>query len=199
MAPAHMAWWVDTAPTLAQPRRLSDRPSHVIAVLVRSGAVRAMRRCMSLPGPCRAGRLLSAFGGARGMDAALRDVWDMVGLAELMRRLARDTKFEWLFKQVVWEVGMVVDNCLQRHAHDQVKAANTGDLTPAQMDKQLVQYYLKQIEDFAGQRFLSVSLDASTVGQKKTFVGVLAQPNNRACVVPPQALIGQHPGSIRGQ
>jgi hypothetical protein len=93
----------------------------------------------------------------------------------------------WFFKQLVWELGLLVDPCLQAMVAQSLDTQNVGDEEGRMaMEMSLTRYVVGGRKGFVLCKNLSLSLDASRVGQKDVFVGVIANSDNHAMAVPPQ-------------
>ena len=60
------------------------------------------------------------------------------------------------------------------------------EMGTTEVERGLSRYVVATRKTFEGQRSLSMTLDASRVGNKNIFVGVIARPDNVAAIIPPQ-------------
>lgn len=109
----------------------------------------------------------------------------MVQVSKLMIFSAQSLKTHWLFRQLVWALGSELDKVV-RSSLLGAKPDLSMVSEATRIDRDLFRYFTYQVRTFSGQENLSISLDASRVGQKKTYLGIIARPDNRGCVFPPQ-------------
>lgn len=108
-------------------------------------------------------------------------------LSSVLLDLAGSAQSAWLFKQIVWWLGTTLEEHWSQNLVDSALETRLNDRTDAQRQKALVQYWVATLKAFDQAANVSISLDASRIGQKNTVCGILAMPDNRAVIFPPQA------------
>ena len=101
--------------------------------------------------------------------------------AALLQHLGSE-KTHWLWRQLVWMAGQVVDD----YWVEQVDSACLHQLTNVGAQMKFMQYFLGHAKEFHKPTFLSGSIDLAKVGYKRRAFGVLAVPVGNAMVYPPQ-------------
>lgn len=112
------------------------------------------------------------------------------------------------FKQLVWNVGMVLDEIIRLECDpwgaedDPMSRCESAGVPPSyrlqpsdpewgqwRARKQaLLKYHIGTKEAFRNEVFVSMSVDISRVGGRSTLLGVLASPSGKAAWMPPQAI-----------
>lgn len=111
-------------------------------------------------------------------------------LADVLIKLASVPCCMWLFRQLVWVAGIIVDQHLAKVTELNGTERQLKNMSPAEVERDLAKYFLAHSRAFFGQTDVSMALDASRVGQKNVVLAVLALENNIAMAVPPQARRG---------
>eukprot|EP00971_Amphidinium_carterae_P352914 6492771-Amphidinium_carterae.3 len=110
-------------------------------------------------------------------------VVDRVRVKFLLQVLACEKDLQWFYFQLALQIGTVLDMQVWLLSFQ----ANPPPVdTKAQMRKQIQRYTRAAVTALSGKQFLSMSVDASRVGQKKTLLGFFGTASGVAAMAPPQ-------------
>jgi hypothetical protein len=111
-----------------------------------------------------------------------------LGLDKLMTWMVLEAGMTHIFKQFVWVVGTFLDQVLAEHATAQGRSPGMDDdPSRLEVERSLTKYMVAGMKAFHKAPMVSISLDASRIGQKQVYAGLLATPDNRCMSIPPQA------------
>lgn len=120
-----------------------------------------------------------------------RDLYEVFGaegegdFIAFVCKLAVSKKLRWLFRQIVWELGCLVDRAFFHRRFAELDQQNIN-VSETSIDHALCKYLVAGSKYFASAQHLSMALGASRVGQKHVYTGVVASTSNVAMAFPPQ-------------
>eukprot|EP00971_Amphidinium_carterae_P224020 4445243-Amphidinium_carterae.1 len=113
-------------------------------------------------------------------------VVEKVQVKYLLQLLAVEKDLHWFYFQLALQIGCVLDLQVWLRSFE----ANPPPVdTKAQMRKQIQRYTTAALTALSGKQFLSMSVGASRVGQKKTLLGFFGTATGVAAMAPPQVVM----------
>lgn len=115
-----------------------------------------------------------------------------MGLLDMLIRIAACSSLMWLTARILWQLGRKVEGFWIHELQRVGTVAKLCELNPTQVEKGLSRYFVAGCRLMHDQQWLSLSIDGSRMGHRKMQFGLIARPDNKAMVFPPQAPFVPH-------